>query len=226
MRKSYDLTDLRGNRRALSGLTACIFLLLLFGFAARSTSAAPHAQYAPTASVGRGTSFAIADFDGDHRADFAYIQPGQNGSASNSYWVDLRLSLEGQRSIRLVAPPGGLLIEARDVNGDHAIDLVVSTAWFRQPVAILLNDGHGRFTAEKPAAFPGAFQRAESELFSTQQRLTGAIAASTESRAGVYTETALPQTAPETRFHWHSKSAICISASLLSHDGRAPPSRS
>ena len=26
-------------------------------------------------------------------------------------------------------PSGGLLIEARDVNGDHSVDLILSTAW-------------------------------------------------------------------------------------------------
>jgi len=37
-------------------------------------------------------------------------------------------------------------IEARDVNGDYPADLIGSTAWHRQPVTMLLNDGHGSFS--------------------------------------------------------------------------------
>src|SRR5271170_3994083 len=63
-----------------------------------------------------------------------------------NYSVQLHLSSVGQHSIQLVAPAGGLQIEARDVNGDDAIDLVLTTAWLKQPVAIFLNDGHGSFS--------------------------------------------------------------------------------
>jgi len=43
---------------------------------------------------------------------------------------------------------------ARDVNGDDAMDLVVTTAMDSHFVAVLLNDGHGKFTLAKPGAFP------------------------------------------------------------------------
>jgi hypothetical protein len=49
-----------------------------------------------------------------------------------------------------------LEIASREVNGDNIIDLVVSTAWLKSPVAVLVNDGHGNFTIRDPAAFSGA----------------------------------------------------------------------
>ena len=70
----------------------------------------------------------------------------------------------GRQFFRLVAPAGGLLIEARDVNGDHTVDLVFTSAWFRQPVAVLLNDGHGRFLRAEPGAFPGAFRESHTSV--------------------------------------------------------------
>jgi hypothetical protein len=100
--------------------------------------------------------FAIADFDGDVRPDLATIQT-EPGAGPTSYWIQLQLSRAGRQSIQLAGPTEGLRIEARDVNGDHSVDLVLATEWFRQPVAILLNDGHGVFSQLAPTTFPEAF---------------------------------------------------------------------
>lgn len=113
-------------------------------------------------SAGPGLPFAFADFNGDNLPDVASIQPGNRDSANTSeYWIEIQLSGSGSRLIRLVAPVGGLQLEARDVNGDKAIDLVLSTAWLSQPVAILLNDGRGRFREVEPSNSPEAFRRSK-----------------------------------------------------------------
>src|SRR5579883_592819 len=75
------------------------------------------------------SSFAIEDFDGDHHPDIADVQTAQTSVANSSYLVQVRLSANGQRSLQVQAPSGGLLIEARDVNGDDAVDLVLTTAF-------------------------------------------------------------------------------------------------
>jgi hypothetical protein len=99
--------------------------------------------------------FAIGDFDGDNQADLATVQSGLDRSETR-YWIRLEFSSGLRDGIGVTAPSGGLHITSRDVNGDHFLDLVVSTAWQHHPVAVLLNDGHGKFTLRDPALFPRA----------------------------------------------------------------------
>src|SRR4029077_8652925 len=49
----------------------------------------------------------------------------------------------------------------RELNGDSFPDVIVTTAWTNKPVAILLNDGFGNFTASDPAEFQNAFIASE-----------------------------------------------------------------
>lgn len=110
-------------------------------------------------SAGPGLPFAIADFDGDSHPDYASVQAGRDGAMTADYWIRLRLSASGRSYIRVSAPMGGLRIEARDVNGDNAVDLVFSSRWLDEPMAILLNDGHGNFSQVNPSAYLRTFQQ-------------------------------------------------------------------
>ena len=103
--------------------------------------------------------FAIEDFDGDSRPDIAIVSEGGSGSADNHYRIRFQLSSGGSQNIDLTAPVGGLDISSRDVNGDASLDVVITTAATNRPVAVLLNDGAGNFTASDPSAFPGAFRK-------------------------------------------------------------------
>jgi hypothetical protein len=218
----------KGNRRALRRLFLWISLLL-FSFAARSAAEAAEIHSAPINSVGPGPQFAIADFDGDLRPDLASIEAGPSSSATTTYyWIQLQLSVFGWQSIKVVAPAGGLLIEPRDVdNGNHFIDLVLVTAWSRQPVAILINDGHGGFSKVEPTAFP--------EVFTDSTATTNWVSTSRGATADVG---APPQPRPKMRrgakgladVHWQVDSIspsipgfffVCF---LISSAGRAPPS--
>jgi hypothetical protein len=102
--------------------------------------------------------FAIQDFDGDSKPDIATVLEGRSGSVDIHYRIRFQLSSGKSQNIDLTAPVGGLDISSRDVNGDDFADVVVTTAGTNQPVAVLLNDGAGNFTASDPAAFPGAFR--------------------------------------------------------------------
>ena len=144
----------------------CSCLLLFLTLFCGSAKANTVVQNIPNDSVGSGLPFAIADFDGDLRPDFASVQTGQSDSSHTEYWVQLQLTTTGQQSFQVVASIGGLQITARDVNGDHAVDLVLTNALLGQPVAILLNDGHGSFLRAEPAAFPGAFTASNTSLAS------------------------------------------------------------
>jgi hypothetical protein len=117
------------------------------------------ARNAPSHEAGMVPQFAIEDFDGDSRPDIATVVEGRSGSADNHYRIRFQLSSGGSQNIDLTAPVGGLDISSRDVNGDDFLDLVVTTAGTNRPVAVLLNDGAGNFTASDPSAFPGAFRK-------------------------------------------------------------------
>jgi hypothetical protein len=139
--------------------TVGMLLLLVFAsiIAVCRETATPARNAAP-----RGArivpQFAIEDFDGDSKPDIATVLQGRSGSADNHYRIRFQLSSGGSQNIDLTAPAGGLDISSRDVNGDDFLDVVVTTAGTNRPVAVLLNDGAGTFTASDPSAFPGAFR--------------------------------------------------------------------
>jgi hypothetical protein len=108
--------------------------------------------------VGIVPQFAIEDFDGDSQPDIATVTDGASGAANNHYQITFQLSRGGSQNIDLSAPVGGLDLSSRDVNGDDFLDVVVTTAGTNRPVAVLLNDGAGTFTASDPSVFPGAFR--------------------------------------------------------------------
>ena len=214
-----------GSIRAAIIATGCA-ILLLFGLAGRSTvEAADIRRSGPITSVGPGPQFAIADFDGDVRPDLASIQAGSNNSGSTNYWIQLQFSAVGRQSIRLVAPAGGLRIEARDVNGDHAVDLILATAWFNQPVAVFLNNGHGSFSRAEPAAFPEAFSESKTKWAPVSYQATEAVGIPAQSGAGIRPNAScLPHGRSPARPIPLSSSGNLVSPFLISHAGRAPPS--
>ncbi len=202
-----------------------LILLLLLGLVGGSAAAGVDLQKPPAASLGRGLPFAIADFDGDLRPDLASIQAGPNTSGSTDYWIQVQLSGAGRQSMRVVAPTGGLLIEARDVNGDHAVDLVLSTAWRRQPVAIFLNDGHGIFSRAESIAFAGAFSESTTKWTSNSVQATEAVGVPPQSSVEVWPEASdLPHGRSRTGSIPPSSLWFFVSSSLISYAGRAPPS--
>ena len=202
-----------------------MLLLLLVALVGRSAAANTDVQKVPVISVGLGQSFAIADLDGDVRPDLATVQAGSNTSGTMDYWIQLRLTTANSRSIRLVAPAGGLWIEARDVNGDHAVDLVFSTAWLRRPVAILLNDGHGSFSRVEPATFPEAFGECKTNWSSVSKQAVDSIGVPAQSSTCGYSQTRLRNPEPKVRLNSRSNWIFVFSSFLLPHLGRPPPAR-
>ncbi len=165
-----------------------VISVLFLGLVNGATAVRAFAENLPATSPGPGLTFAIADFDGDRRPDFASVQAGQNRSSSSDYSIQIYLSEIGRQSIDIVAPVGGLLIEARDVDGDHTIDLIVSATWRKQPVAIFLNDGHGTFSRAEVAAFPGAFSECQENLAPASNPATDALGISPQPGAGICPE--------------------------------------
>jgi hypothetical protein len=202
----------------------CLTLLWFLGLAASTGATGVNTQNLPSASFGVSSEFAIADFDGDVRPDLASIQADPNDSGNTNYCIQFELSSVGRRSISLVAPAGGLSIEARDVNGDHAVDLVLATAWLREPVAIFLNNGHGGFLRAEPAAFPAAFAESKTNWDSASNDLLDAVGLLPQSRIGICPQArSLLRGCSLTTPIWFSSVPFRFSRLLVSHAGRAPP---
>ena len=203
------------------------FLFLLFGFAGVGSAEAANIRNTRVTPAALGAQFAIADLDGDGRPDLANIEPGPTGGGGKAtYWIQLQLSGSGRQPIQVVAPPGGLLIKAVDVdNGNHFIDLILTTAWFKQPVAILLNDGHGRFSRVDPAAFPDEFTSSTTTWVSSPDHAIDAIGAPPQPRPGMFREArGLLGVRPYAETISYSSLSLLSSSFLISRAGRAPPS--
>jgi hypothetical protein len=146
-----------------------LVLCAIFCFGTRGTGLS--AQKVEAFAHGAAAAhFAIGDFDGDNRPDLATVETGLIGASHARYWIGFRMSAGTQQMIGVNAPVGGLEIVSRDVNGDNVIDLVVSAAWLKSPVAVLVNDGHGNFTIRDPAAFSAALINPSRTLDSPKQQ--------------------------------------------------------
>jgi hypothetical protein len=204
----------------------CLSLLLLAFSHAANASGRPD-QLAPVDARGRGLPFAIGDFDGDLRPDIASIHPGHNGCSNGDYWVEIQLTSAARQSFRVVAPLGGLQIEARDVNGDDALDLVISTAWLRQPVSILLNDGRGHFSAVDPSAFSTKLRESGRTWAPTTGQAAQAAAISPRWRSGDASQTnRMARSRTQTSLICPASSEKHSGVFCTIHQGRAPPSLS
>jgi hypothetical protein len=118
------------------------------------------------------------------------------------------------------------VIEARDVNGDHAPDLILATAWFKEPVAVFLNDGHGSFSRIEPAKFPVAFTSGTGSWSDNASFGAHNFALPNQYRvAGAHRAECLRASPPPTGVLRHATSFNPSQPALLPHDDRAPPSR-
>lgn len=158
---AYMVLKCLAEMRAAGMLLLVVFTAIL---AVGLETAAP-APRSPSHELAVVPQFAIEDFDGDRQPDIATVLEGRSGTEGSHYWIRFQLSSGASQSIYVAAPVGGLDISSRDVNGDDFIDVIVTTTGTNRPVAVLLNDGAGNFTASDPGAFPGAF-RASSKFWS------------------------------------------------------------
>jgi hypothetical protein len=144
--------QLRGVNRGIGQAALLALVCLLIPVCRLSAQSSP-SQEKRAVSIAN-PDFAIADFDGDRKPDLATVEMERGASPAQArYSIRLKLTSGDSQVLGVTAPAGGLQIIARDVNGDHALDLLVSTAWQHQQVAIFLNDGHGNFTLAAPGGF-------------------------------------------------------------------------
>jgi len=199
-------------------------LLLLVGLvASRVAAGGADVPHVPIASPGVAPSSTVAAFNSDRHLDLASVEGGQDAFGP-SYSIRLSLTASGRQVFRLIAPHGGVAIEARDVNGDHAVDLVVTAAWSRRPVAVLLNHGHDSFSRAEPAHFPGAFCNRQKHWGSFPHQVSESVDVSSESRSGLIPAA---ENAPDVRGSTESVrtpvSGFVLDSLLVASLGRAPP---
>jgi hypothetical protein len=145
----------------IHALVSLFFLSCSVGFAAGAGAAMPQRSASRALTAKLNSHFTIADFDGDQQADLATVQAGAFTSSQSRYWIRFQLTGGARQSFGITAPAGGLELSARDVNGDNILDVIVSTTWLNRPVAILLNDGRGKFALVDPSEFPNVVWSAE-----------------------------------------------------------------
>jgi len=112
---------------------------------------------------------AIADLDGDQIPDVA---SGTNlGRTAQGYFYRIDLDLTHNSQVKAFNiysnEPNGLDVRAIDVDGDHDLDLVITSRILQQPIGIWLNDGEGNFTRGDEDQYAGAFRRTNASLGST-----------------------------------------------------------
>jgi hypothetical protein len=97
-------------------------------------------------------------FDGDHSLEAATVAE-QAFARYTLYVVRLKFTSGTEQSLAVVAPPGGLQPEMRDMSGDSVPnDLVLSSRLLRFPLVVMLNNGHDQLTM---AISPGSFAPGE-----------------------------------------------------------------
>lgn len=223
---SVPMKTLHQSSLSWSRAVSLAFALLCFVGSAGSAHAASAGPPSWPATAPRVTSqFAIADYDGDGRPDLATVQAGQIGSSDTCYWIGFQLSRGPRQSIGITALAGGLQITSRDVNGDNFLDVIVTRAWTNQPVAVLLNDGQGNFSASSPSAFPGAFTPSEKSCGSTTDETKDATAVLlSRNPTGDCSRGRFPSPRNVTGLLVPPPSRNLFSFVVVSFLGRAPPS--
>jgi hypothetical protein len=164
------------NRRRSRAAFAVFFVSLLSAFVTGRAAGQSNTEGTALASAHPGLPYAVADFDGDHQPDIATVEGGHASASVADYSIRFSLSGSGLLSIPVIAPSGGLSVEARDVNGDHVLDLIVATMWNRRPVAVFLNDGHGGFSRVEPSKFRSTFDSSNGPIASAPSQQRDAVA--------------------------------------------------
>jgi hypothetical protein len=134
-------------------------LCVVVGVSCRADAAGDSTRHSQSSTLGINSFFAIADFDGDQKPDLAIVEVQKSSSSRiTQYSIRFQLTAGVSQVFGVTAPSGGLQIVARDLNGDNALDVLVTTSLQHEQVAVLLNDGHGKFRLADASDFPAAIQ--------------------------------------------------------------------
>jgi len=120
---------------------------------------------------GSGT---FGDFDGDHRPDFAIADAQPLRGGTYRYRIGIHLSVRPDSTFDVEArTASGVHVTARDVDGDHDLDLVITTRIGQQPIGVWINNGDGVFTRGDLAAYPNSIWHQDDRFFEPPERRCG-----------------------------------------------------
>ncbi|HEY0702680.1 MAG TPA: VCBS repeat-containing protein [Candidatus Acidoferrales bacterium] len=200
------------------------FFFLLVALLAGSRVSSARSQQLSNVPADPAVRNAIDDFDGDYHPDQIAVQTGASEFSGTQYWIEVRLSTAAPQRIPVFSVPGGIQVVARDVNGNGHLDLVLTASSLRRPVAILLNDGHGRFTRVDPDEFPSAFQNSGTNWESRGHTLDDYAGLPPSSRFVVVLAARKLWAAPSPVARLAPAHLVdFLSLALAPHAGRAPP---
>jgi hypothetical protein len=113
----------------------------------------------------------IGDFDGDNRADIVYASPQGRVNGTYRYHVEVHLSAQSGATFDVNSgAAGGLNISTRDIDGDHDLDLVITSAFGGERVGVWINDGHGGFTQGVAESYPLSIWQDPDRLWEPPER--------------------------------------------------------
>ncbi len=107
-----------------------------------------------TAAKPFGWATAIADLDGDGKADFVIADRLYLRAAGSRYQLQFQLSNTPSQTVTFQSPHDALRAEIHDIDDDGDVDVVVIPALTFQVVRIWLNDGTGHFEEGDLQDFP------------------------------------------------------------------------
>ncbi len=216
--------SLRHTTRQRSALCWTIFLLFIIFLGAPPSLPADPPHRSGHARISTGY-YAIGDFDGDRLPDVAMVRAEGSSQHFTSYSIRLKFSGSPDSALDLIAPRGGLEILARDVNGDAFTDLVITTATDSRLVAVLVNDGHGKFTVAKSGAFPHIEEEPNSRFTAQDAFIAGQslLPPGRGNFEGALLQRAVFRSPRPSSNVPHSVAIFVSKVSLHSRSGRAPP---
>ena len=146
-------------------LRASVFLL---AFAAPWASLAqPRPASIPTPSA--GASWTLGDFDGDGLADLLTSSIETLGPSGYGHRIQIRSGSGAAigASFQVFGSTPGLTLLARDIDGDHDLDLIVTNSYSNRPIGIWINDGHGVFTQAGESSYSASIWISPAASFTT-----------------------------------------------------------
>jgi hypothetical protein len=153
-------------------------LLIAFCWFTAPASASGTAHNNAASHFLRAGVAAVADLDGDHIPDIASGVNTGRTSAGYHYRVDVDLTGDAtQKSFFSVfsEEPNGLNIQAIDVDGDHDLDLVITSRLSRRPIGVWINDGTGSFTPGNLDDYPASVWQTPHSIDSPQSAPQNAL---------------------------------------------------
>lgn len=99
-----------------------------------------------SAALPFGWATAVADFDADHKPDFAIANKIGTSTRGYEYSLEFELSLETRQVFHFHSSYSGLSVAAIDLDNDQDLDVVLTRVSNGEIVGVWINNGHGEFS--------------------------------------------------------------------------------